>query len=82
MTYTTRCRLPTATATPTVQPPTLSAHPDDSEHVATMSGVRNLRAMFEQKGDTLPDRGRSPGPGGFGEALSFFVSTRWNFRLG
>ncbi|KAH8162224.1 hypothetical protein CIB48_g6031 [Xylaria polymorpha] len=30
-----------------------------------MSGVRNLRAMFEQKGDTLPDRGRSPGPGGF-----------------
>ncbi|KAI3340719.1 hypothetical protein F4824DRAFT_399171 [Ustulina deusta] len=31
-----------------------------------MSGVRNLRAMFEQKGDALPDRGRSPGPGGFG----------------
>ncbi|KAJ3563683.1 hypothetical protein NPX13_g8113 [Xylaria arbuscula] len=31
-----------------------------------MSGVRNLRAMFEQKGDSLPDRGRSPGPGGFG----------------
>ncbi|KAI0512950.1 hypothetical protein F5B22DRAFT_612786 [Xylaria bambusicola] len=31
-----------------------------------MSGVRNLRAMFEQKGDGLPDRGRSPGPGGFG----------------
>ncbi|KAI1423198.1 hypothetical protein F5Y12DRAFT_716559 [Xylaria sp. FL1777] len=31
-----------------------------------MSGVRNLRAMFEQKGDVLPDRGRSPGPGGFG----------------
>ncbi|RYC58693.1 hypothetical protein CHU98_g7514 [Xylaria longipes] len=30
-----------------------------------MSGVRNLRAMFEQKGDSLPDRGRSPGPGGF-----------------
>ncbi|KAI0107749.1 hypothetical protein GGR51DRAFT_514934 [Nemania sp. FL0031] len=29
-----------------------------------MSGVRNLRAMFEQKGDNLPDRGRSPGPGG------------------
>ncbi|KAI0183165.1 hypothetical protein EV127DRAFT_353281 [Xylaria flabelliformis] len=28
-----------------------------------MSGVRNLRAMFEQKGDSLPDdRGRSPGP--------------------
>ncbi|KAI2638637.1 hypothetical protein GGS21DRAFT_488725 [Xylaria nigripes] len=27
-----------------------------------MSGVRNLRAMFEQKGDgSLPDRGRSPG---------------------
>ncbi|KAI0389110.1 hypothetical protein F5Y17DRAFT_144341 [Xylariaceae sp. FL0594] len=31
-----------------------------------MSGVKNLRAMFEQKGDNLPDRGRSPGPGGFG----------------
>ncbi|KAI0976915.1 hypothetical protein F4678DRAFT_128969 [Xylaria arbuscula] len=31
-----------------------------------MSGVRNLRAMFEQKGDAPPDRGRSPGPGGFG----------------
>ncbi|KAI1321542.1 hypothetical protein F5Y16DRAFT_388565 [Xylariaceae sp. FL0255] len=33
-----------------------------------MSGVRNLRAMFEQKGDSnLPgdDRGRSPGPSGF-----------------
>ncbi|GAP92137.1 hypothetical protein SAMD00023353_7700470 [Rosellinia necatrix] len=30
-----------------------------------MSGVRNLRAMFEQKGDGLPDRGRSPAPGGF-----------------
>ncbi|KAI0444425.1 hypothetical protein F4803DRAFT_560944 [Xylaria telfairii] len=30
-----------------------------------MSGVRNLRAMFEQKGDSVPDRGRSPGPGGF-----------------
>lgn len=31
-----------------------------------MSGVRNLRAMFEQKGDKVettspPDRGRSPG---------------------
>ncbi|KAI0799059.1 hypothetical protein GGR55DRAFT_524605 [Xylaria sp. FL0064] len=31
-----------------------------------MSGVRNLRAMFEQKGDGVPDRGRSPGPGGIG----------------
>ncbi|KAI1743183.1 hypothetical protein F4680DRAFT_369583 [Xylaria scruposa] len=42
-----------------------------------MSGVRNLRAMFEQKGDSLPDdRGRSPGPGGFGEALSFFSCQR------
>ncbi|KAI0160670.1 hypothetical protein GGR57DRAFT_499350 [Xylariaceae sp. FL1272] len=32
-----------------------------------MSGVRNLRAMFEQKGDSGPpdDRGRSPGPAGF-----------------
>ncbi|KAI0193489.1 hypothetical protein F4808DRAFT_442010 [Astrocystis sublimbata] len=31
-----------------------------------MSGVRNLRAMFEQKGDSQPDdRGRSPGPSGF-----------------
>ncbi|KAF3065806.1 putative mucin-7 precursor protein [Daldinia childiae] len=30
-----------------------------------MSGVRNLRAMFEQKGEnTPPDRGRSPGPSG------------------
>ncbi|KAI0179046.1 hypothetical protein GGR52DRAFT_588838 [Hypoxylon sp. FL1284] len=29
-----------------------------------MSGVRNLRAMFEQRGETPPDRGRSPGPGG------------------
>lgn len=29
-----------------------------------MSGVRNLRAMFEQKGDALPDRGRSPVSGG------------------
>ncbi|KAI2627889.1 hypothetical protein GGS26DRAFT_592035 [Hypomontagnella submonticulosa] len=30
-----------------------------------MSGVRNLRAMFEQKGENnTPDRGRSPGPGG------------------
>ncbi|KAI0380345.1 hypothetical protein F5Y04DRAFT_103847 [Hypomontagnella monticulosa] len=30
-----------------------------------MSGVRNLRAMFEQKGENNPpDRGRSPGPGG------------------
>ncbi|KAK9786419.1 putative Altered inheritance of mitochondria protein 21 [Seiridium cardinale] len=31
-----------------------------------MSGVRNLRAMFEQKndsGNSPPDRGRSPGPG-------------------
>lgn len=32
-----------------------------------MSGVKNLRAMFEQKknepGDSPPDRGRSPGPG-------------------
>ncbi|KAI1414177.1 hypothetical protein F5Y13DRAFT_188704 [Hypoxylon sp. FL1857] len=29
-----------------------------------MSGVRNLRAMFEQKGENNPpDRGRSPGPG-------------------
>ncbi|KAH6645360.1 hypothetical protein BKA67DRAFT_541589 [Truncatella angustata] len=29
-----------------------------------MSGVKNLRAMFEQKHDTSPpDRGRSPGPG-------------------
>ncbi|KAK8061782.1 hypothetical protein PG994_008148 [Apiospora phragmitis] len=25
-----------------------------------MSGVKNLRAMFEQKGDSPPDRGRSP----------------------
>ncbi|KAH8906318.1 hypothetical protein BR93DRAFT_741341 [Coniochaeta sp. PMI_546] len=35
-----------------------------------MSGVRNLRAMFEQKGDTSPpaadDRGRSPGAGSTG----------------
>ncbi|OIW28059.1 hypothetical protein CONLIGDRAFT_460483 [Coniochaeta ligniaria NRRL 30616] len=35
-----------------------------------MSGVRNLRAMFEQKGDTSPpsadDRGRSPGAGSAG----------------
>ncbi|KAI1432833.1 hypothetical protein GGR50DRAFT_554338 [Xylaria sp. CBS 124048] len=31
-----------------------------------MSGVKSLRAMFEQKGDVpLPDRGRSPGPSGF-----------------
>ncbi|KAI1463999.1 uncharacterized protein F4812DRAFT_463056 [Daldinia caldariorum] len=30
-----------------------------------MSGVRNLRAMFEQKGENNPpDRGRSPGPSG------------------
>ncbi|KAI8629781.1 hypothetical protein F5Y19DRAFT_464457 [Xylariaceae sp. FL1651] len=30
-----------------------------------MSGVRNLRAMFEQRGENNPpDRGRSPGPGG------------------
>jgi len=25
-----------------------------------MSQVKNLRAMFENKGDTSPDRGRSP----------------------
>ncbi|KAB5578252.1 hypothetical protein GE09DRAFT_1052318 [Coniochaeta sp. 2T2.1] len=34
-----------------------------------MSGVKNLRAMFEQKGDTSPpadDRGRSPGVGSTG----------------
>ncbi|OTB02690.1 hypothetical protein M426DRAFT_192788 [Hypoxylon sp. CI-4A] len=31
-----------------------------------MSGVRNLRAMFENKGESNPpDRGRSPGPGGY-----------------
>ncbi|OTB17563.1 hypothetical protein K445DRAFT_316188 [Daldinia sp. EC12] len=30
-----------------------------------MSGVRNLRAMFEQKGENNPpERGRSPGPSG------------------
>lgn len=33
-----------------------------------MSGVHNLRAMFENKGTTdLPDRGRSPGASSMGE---------------
>ncbi|KAK4098632.1 hypothetical protein N658DRAFT_476934 [Parathielavia hyrcaniae] len=52
-----------------------------------MSAVKNLRAMFEQKGETSPpDRGRSPGPGDSPRPLSkirtSFIAIEKDGRMG